>query len=152
VLAYDLKAANHCAGDQAILSLVLAVSEQARLFYQRTAPLIADNNIRRYFIELELLHQQAATFAAAENTKVASDQDVNAICQWYKDNSAEPESEPEQQTWLAELPQQLRWQLGTFKRLNRGLTQPDNARALANLTAGLQIVTDQLCPLLLRIK
>ena len=54
MLAYDLKAANNCAGDQAILSLVLAVSEQARLFYQRTAPLIADNNIRRYFIEFEL--------------------------------------------------------------------------------------------------
>ncbi|HAW92088.1 MULTISPECIES: hypothetical protein [unclassified Arsukibacterium] len=150
MLAYDLKAANHCAGDQAILSLVLAVSEQARKFYQRTAPFIDDNNIRRYFIELELLHQQAESFAAAENTKVATDQDVNAICQWYRDYSTEPEQE--EQTWLAELPQQLRWQLGAFKRLNRGLTQPDNAKAVANLTAGLQIVTDQLCPLLLRIK
>ncbi|WP_372625763.1 hypothetical protein [Arsukibacterium sp.] len=152
MLAYDLKAANHCAGDQAILSLVLAVSEQARLFYQRTAPLIADNNIRRYFIELELLHQQAASFTAAENTKVATDQDINAICQWYKDYSAEAEHERDEQRWLAELPQQLRWQLGTFKRLNRGLTEPSNAKAVANLTAGLQIVTDQLCPLLLKIK
>lgn len=150
MLAYYPKKIRHSAGDQPILSLVLAVSEQARFFYQRTAPFIRDNNIRRYFIELELLHQQAETFTSADNVKVATDQDVNAICQWYRSYAAEPADE--KQSWLAELPQQLRWQLDTFKRLNRALTAPDNAKALANLTAGLQIITDQLCPLLLNSK
>lgn len=150
MLAYDPKTTRHSAGDQTILSLVLAVSEQARLFYQRTAPFVNDNNIRRYFIELELLHEQAETFTAADNIKVATDQDINAICQWYRSYAAEPADE--KQRWLAELPQQLRWQLDTFKRLSRGLNQTDNAKALANLTAGLQIVTDQLCPLLLKSK
>ena len=84
VLTYDPKAIRHSAGDQPVLSLVLAVSEQALLFYQRTASFVSDNNIRRYFIELELLHQQAESFMADDNVKVASDQDVNAICQWYR--------------------------------------------------------------------
>ncbi|WP_213996628.1 hypothetical protein [Arsukibacterium sp.] len=150
MLAYDPQVTKHSAGDQAILSLVLAVSEQARLFYQQTAPLVSDTNIRRYFIELELLHQQAEQFTAADNFKVATDQNVNAICQWYRRYTAEPGED--KYHWLAELPQQLRWQLDTFKRLSRGLTQADNAKALANLTAGLQIVTDQLCPLLLNSK
>lgn len=150
MLAYDPKTVRHSTGDQAILSLVLAVSEQARLFYQRTAPLVGDINIRRYFIELELLHQQAEQFTAADNIKVATDQNVNAICQWYRRYRTEPGEE--KYSWLAELPQQLRWQLDTFKRLNRGLTQANNAKAMANLTAGLQIVTDQLCPLLLNSK
>ncbi len=150
MLAYDPKSAEHKTEDQAILSLVLAVSEQARLFYQRKAPFVDENNIRRFIIELELLHQQAETFTAAENVKVATDQDVNAICQWYRSNAAEPTDD--KQPWLAELPQQLRWQLDTFKRLSRSLTDAANARALANLTAGLQIVTDQLCPLLLNRK
>lgn len=148
MLAYPPKTATHSAGDQAVLSLVLAVSEQARLFYQRTAPLVNDNNIRRYFIELALLHQQAEKFTADDNIKVTTDQNVNALCQWYRSYIAEPGTE--KQSWLAELPQQLRWQLDTFKRLNRSLMQTDNAKALANLTAGLQIVTDQLCPLLLK--
>ncbi|MBV2129408.1 hypothetical protein [Arsukibacterium indicum] len=150
MLAYDPRTVKHTKGDQSVLSLVVAVSEQARLFYQRTAPFVNDINIRRYFIELELLHQQAELFAAADNIKVTSDQDINAICQWYRCYAAEPADE--KQTWLAELPQQLRWQLDTFKRLNRLLTAADNAKALANLTAGLQIVTDQLCPLLLNSK
>lgn len=150
MLAYDPHKVKHNTGDQTILSLVLAVSEQARLFYQRKASFVDDNNIRRYFVELELLHQQAETFTASDNIKVATDQDVNAICQWYRSYAAEPADE--KQRWLAELPQQLRWQLDTFKRLSRGLKQTENAKALANLTAGLQIVTDQLCPLLLKSK
>lgn len=150
MLAYEPKIARKSSGDRAVLSLVLAVSEQAKLFYQYTATFIDDTNIRRYFIELALLHQQAEKFAAVESTKVATDQDVNAICQWYRDYISSPAAE--QHIWLAELPQQLRWQLATFRRLTRAVTQPDNARALANLTAGLQIVTDQLRPLLLKIK
>ncbi|MDX1677730.1 hypothetical protein, partial [Arsukibacterium sp.] len=144
MLAYTQTTARHSTGDQAILSLVLAVSEQAKAFYHRTTPFVGDNNIRRYFIELELLHQQAETFTASDNIKVATDQDINEICQWYRRYAAEPADD--KQLWLAELPQQLRWQLDTFKRLSRGLTAADNAKALANLTAGLQIITDQLVP------
>ena len=146
MLAFNPKTESNNAGDQATLSLVMAVCKQARPFYQRTAPLISDNNIRRYFHELELLHQQAFSLNNADGIKATSDADINAVCQWYRcENAGKADDKNE---WLAELPQQLHRQLTAFKRLNRELTQRDNARALANLTAGLQIVSDQLSPLL----
>ena len=150
MLAYDPKIENNGAGDQAILSLVRAVCEQAGLFYQRAAHLVSDNNIRRAYSELQFLHQQTLQLAVADNVKVATDPDINSVCQWYRQQNANLSAG--ENSWMAEVPQQLHRQLTAFKRLSRELNQAENAKALAHLTAGLQILTDQLRPLLLNRK
>lgn len=150
MVAYNPRIVRNCAVDQAILSLVLAVSEQARPFYQQAAALEDNNNIRRYFLELEQLHQQAAQCVATDYISVVTDKDINQICQWYRYSYAKLKQL--NRTGMAELPQQLRHQLSAFKRLSRELTQRGNAKALANLTAGLQIIADQIFLLLLSNK
>lgn len=146
MLAHNPNSETGGINDQLILSQVVALSKQAWLFYQRVAPYMVDNNIRRHFVELAVLHQQAEKIAADEQPKLSDAPQNTIICQWYQRNNAE---HPDKKVnWLAELPEQLRRQLAVFKRYSRQLEQPANAKAMANLTAGLQIVVDQLNPLL----
>jgi hypothetical protein len=84
---------------------------------------------------------------ATDYISVVNDKDINQICQWYRYSNAKLMQK--NRSGMAELPQQLRHQLSTFKRLSRELTQRSNTKALANLTAGLQIVSDQIFLLLL---
>ncbi len=146
MLAFNPKSVTDDAGDQAILHQVVLLSQHAKRFYQRVASATGDNNLRRHFLALTMLHQQAEQFNDGEPTKLVPDAAHSIICQWYQSQSAALAAD--KATGLAELAAQLQRQLAIFKRYSRELAQPANAKAMANLTAGLQIVVDALQPAL----
>ncbi|KKO47147.1 hypothetical protein WG68_00370 [Arsukibacterium ikkense] len=146
MLAYNPKSVTDHAADQAMLSQVAALSQHARLFYSQAASCMADNNIRRHLTALVMLHQQAEQLVSGKPDKQTHNVEHSIICQWYQHHHAGCNAD--NISWLAELPAQLRRQLALFKRYSRELTRPANAKAMANLAAGLQMLTDQLQPLL----
>lgn len=147
VLDSNQKSVPSSAGDQKILNQVAAISEQARQFYQQVAPEITNSNVRRYVVALEQLHQLPAQCNTTQLPAQATKQDLTVIWQWYHSQSS---TLPSYQTpWCTELPQILTLQLTSFKRLSRELVRQEHARQLANLTASLQMLADELIPLLL---
>ncbi|MEE2000289.1 hypothetical protein QWY20_02400 [Alkalimonas sp. MEB108] len=133
--------------DQAIIQEVTAICEQARQFYQQAIPEITNNNVRRYFAALAQLHQRPYQLDTAEWPKATTTSNSATLWQWYHHHSKAITTS--QAHWRTELPQQLFLQLTLFKHLSRTLVHPDNTRELANLTASLQMLADELIPLLL---
>lgn len=144
MLANNPNANSNGLGDQAKLQQLVVLSKQARLFYQRAASATADHTIRRYFTELALLHQQAEKIITAQPLNAAMDIELSRLCQWYQHQNTAPAVE----NWLPGFTEQLSQQVTVLKRFSRGFARPEHVTAIASLTASLQIVADQLIPIL----
>lgn len=150
-MGYAERASENHNTETKILHDVYKLSVSAQLFFQQAAHLVDDSNLRYKFIELSILHANAARQlpAAARNPlpQIASSE-LAAVQFWYLHQQTALHNAPPEQTMLAELAGLLQQQLHVLKQLTKEVQSNAARIALAHLSAALQMANDQLLPLL----
>jgi hypothetical protein len=134
-----------------LLHSVYVVCVAAQRFFTQAAHQIDDSNLRYKFLELSVLHGNAAHQLPADNM-TESAQTINnelaAVQFWYLQQQAELHNQRPQQLMLTELGGLLQQQLTALKQLIKHLHSQTARVTLAHLSAALQMANDQLLPLL----
>lgn len=133
-----------------ILHVVHAVCVAAQHFFQQAARQVDDSNLRHKFLELSILHRNAARqLPASESTSSEmATSELAAVQFWYLHQRAALHSEPLQQRMLAEMAGLLQQQLSVLKAQTKSVQSRTGKITLAHLSAALQMANDQLLPLL----
>ncbi|HEX5792327.1 MAG TPA: hypothetical protein VFY01_03565 [Rheinheimera sp.] len=129
---------------------VHTVCVAAQLFFQQAARQVDDSNLRHKFLELAILHSNAANqLPASRHTPPAQimTSELAAVQFWYLHQRAALHKEAPQQM-LTELAGLLQQQLNVLKQLTKRVQSHAAKVTLAHLSAALQMANDQLLPLL----
>lgn len=123
----------------------------AQHFFQQTARHVDDSNLRYKFLDLAILHGNAARQLPAPPNIKAQDiahSELAAVQFWYLHQQAALHNDAPQQTMLSELAGLLQQQLNVLKQLTKEMRGNAARITLAHLSAALQMAIDQLLPLL----
>ena len=128
---------------------MLCVSAQQ--FFQQAAKQLDDSNLRYKFLELSILHANAARQLPATTSNPLpqiANSELAAVQFWYLHQQASLHSKGPQPSMLTELAALLQQQLNALKHLTKNVDTSSARVTLAHLSAALQMANDQLLPLL----
>lgn len=150
-MGYANPAAQPPDAETRVLSGVHKLCIAAQGFYALAARQVDDSNLRYHFLQLSALHSHAACkLPSTKNSAVAAEfnKELVSVHCWYQQQQAVLHDQPPPKYMLAELASLLQQQLNALKYLSKCLQSHSARASLANLSATLQMASDQLLPLL----